>query len=709
MGLGVLVAIFLICTGAYDAFIQAGARQTPETISISELPKNVPNNRHLIVTGGSAVPSKAVEYYRTRHGVRITGSEIYFIPIQDSSLASSVSASPPVLVKMTNEQFQKIKAAGGFESSRIEGIRMTTWDLESKAKEYLVNSFGNAAVEKMVILDYQHDIVGLWRGLGQSLAGFVLLGGLLFASATIARPRSVADKPAIVKPEVMSPAPSPPQRIEGKRRSVVVAIVLVCGILFIGFGLGVVFNVYHGEKAHLAQTERAARTTGISTVLAPERNLGGSATPPEENVDIAQYIYSKHASSVVTIRTYDDWLCPSLQGSGVIIGQKPADLQTSGKFEYFILTNYHVLNRASLVEVELKWGEKETARVCYLDEPSDTAILRIESSVQSEVPKAAEIVDVGRQVVAIGTPEDLGWTISNGIVSAIRMIKGTEFVQFTAPVSHGSSGGAVFNAKGELIGITTFKNSDGENLNFALRFDLNVQSRLQQQFNQGECPYYIDDQFWCIGHFEQDISWMDHNERASSWKAHSTVIEEAKRNERGVFKNQALSDKLTAVRERSGSADKRPHHPLNVAQDKTSAAYASRFESFPDDYWGWCGAVSLETDEKEAYKLLAIGMQRWPHRAADPVMSDLSFSNKPEEAMRFLATVAKSIPTKSDISHFIAMRKTGECVGERFMTTVEQIADNIRIHADFIAEQNIQVRTRAADVEEMLRSKGWER
>ncbi|PZR75943.1 MAG: hypothetical protein DLM73_03970 [Chthoniobacterales bacterium] len=204
VGVGFLVGIYLICAGAYDAFIQASARRTPETISISELQKNLPNNRHLIITGGTAVVDKAVEYYQTRHGVRVPNSEIYFIPIQDSALPASVSAIPPVLVKMTKDQLDKAKRQSGFDTSGIEGVRMTHWDLESKAKDYLVASFGNSGVEKMIILDYQREVVGIWRGLGQLLGGFALLGGLLLAFAKLGQPRPVIQTPA--------PLPSAPSR-----------------------------------------------------------------------------------------------------------------------------------------------------------------------------------------------------------------------------------------------------------------------------------------------------------------------------------------------------------------------------------------------------------------------------------------------------------------------------------------------------------------
>ena len=204
IGFGFLAAIYLICAGAYDAFIQAGTRRMPVTISISDLQKNVPGNRHLIVTGGSAVLSKAVEYYRTRHGVREANSEIYFIPIQDSALPASASTIPPLLLKLSKEQADKIKSQGGFDGSRIEGVRMTHWDLESKAKDYLVTSFGNSGVERMIILDYERQVVGIWRGLGQLFGGFVLLGALAFASAKLDETQPVHKKPP--------PLPSSPTR-----------------------------------------------------------------------------------------------------------------------------------------------------------------------------------------------------------------------------------------------------------------------------------------------------------------------------------------------------------------------------------------------------------------------------------------------------------------------------------------------------------------
>ena len=65
--LAFLGGIGLICVGTYDAFIQVTARQNPETISISDLQKRLPWNRHLIVTGGTAMVPETVEYYKYKN------------------------------------------------------------------------------------------------------------------------------------------------------------------------------------------------------------------------------------------------------------------------------------------------------------------------------------------------------------------------------------------------------------------------------------------------------------------------------------------------------------------------------------------------------------------------------------------------------------------------------------------------------------------
>ncbi len=78
-------------------------------------------------------------------------------------------------------------------------------------------------------------------------------------------------------------------------------------------------------------------------------------------------------------------------------------------------------------------------------------------------------VKVGEHVYTIGSPKGLELTLAEGLVSSKRAIEGgSRFIQTSAPISPGSSGGGLFDAQGNLIGITTFMLRDSQNLNFAI-------------------------------------------------------------------------------------------------------------------------------------------------------------------------------------------------------------------------------------------------
>jgi serine protease Do len=74
----------------------------------------------------------------------------------------------------------------------------------------------------------------------------------------------------------------------------------------------------------------------------------------------------------------------------------------------------------------------------------------------------------GERVYSIGTPAGLELTMTDGLLSGKRLTSGQHFVQTSAPISPGSSGGGLFDEAGNLIGITTFRLKDSENLNLAI-------------------------------------------------------------------------------------------------------------------------------------------------------------------------------------------------------------------------------------------------
>lgn len=153
-------------------------------------------------------------------------------------------------------------------------------------------------------------------------------------------------------------------------------------------------------------------------------------------------------------------------GSGVIY-------DTTG----LVLTNYHViednLNDCYIMFQEdyesENYGNKIFARILKFDKDKDLALLKIEKSVDKPIRFGDfNKLKQGQKIISIGNPKGLVNTVSDGIISAIRNIDGLNLIQFTAPITFGNSGGALFNVYGELIGITSFGYGKEGNLNFAI-------------------------------------------------------------------------------------------------------------------------------------------------------------------------------------------------------------------------------------------------
>jgi len=95
---------------------------------------------------------------------------------------------------------------------------------------------------------------------------------------------------------------------------------------------------------------------------------------------------------------------------------------------------------------------------------------------------------VGERVYALGAPEGFDLTLSEGLISGLRRRGGTNVIQTTAPISHGSSGGGLFDLEGRLVGITTYYIEDGQSLNFAIAAEL-ASSLVQYPFTEQPKPF----------------------------------------------------------------------------------------------------------------------------------------------------------------------------------------------------------------------------
>lgn len=144
----------------------------------------------------------------------------------------------------------------------------------------------------------------------------------------------------------------------------------------------------------------------------------------------------------------------------------------------YILTNFHVVRKATVIKVKLADGREFDAGIIGSDEKIDVALIKID--VQTALPSAifgnSDALRVGDWVIAIGNPFGLAHTVTAGIVSAKDRMIGAgpydDFIQTDASINPGNSGGPLFNIKGEVIGINTAIVPAGQGIGFAIPINM---------------------------------------------------------------------------------------------------------------------------------------------------------------------------------------------------------------------------------------------
>jgi S1-C subfamily serine protease len=147
-----------------------------------------------------------------------------------------------------------------------------------------------------------------------------------------------------------------------------------------------------------------------------------------------------------------------------------------------VLTNFHVVENANRgIEVQLSNKHKYTAKVIGSDRVHDLALLQIDAPNLQPVTLAdSSGLSVGQKVYAIGNPFGLTGTMTRGIISSIRSIRGAEgapiedAIQTDAAINPGNSGGPLLNSRGEVIGINTMIASNGAEQSSGIGFAIPI-------------------------------------------------------------------------------------------------------------------------------------------------------------------------------------------------------------------------------------------
>ncbi|RDX38261.1 PDZ domain-containing protein [Kangiella sp. HD9-110m-PIT-SAG07] len=236
--------------------------------------------------------------------------------------------------------------------------------------------------------------------------------------------------------------------------------------LLIGLGIAALFIVFMPErfnhKASIKQSTTIPQKQSVE-VTEPQgfADMLESVTPAVVGIKARSQAFplnSEACSSRLQALPPETNACAFLNnGSGVFIDA-----------EGHLVTNAHVLDKASTIIVELESGQQLKAEMVGVDVDSDIALLKVDAEPSHYLPLPADDNSrVGDWVFAIGTPNmAFNQTVTQGIISSKFFSRVSHYIQTDAGLRPGNSGGALVNADGELIGITSLstKSEQGEKL-----------------------------------------------------------------------------------------------------------------------------------------------------------------------------------------------------------------------------------------------------
>lgn len=248
----------------------------------------------------------------------------------------------------------------------------------------------------------------------------------------------------------MAPNVSPPLPTMGRARRLSKSAVLLFGGLA---AAGLVCAFYLKLSKPVSAKPTVAPT--VASVAAKNSEPAPIKLSPGD-------IAAKYSDAVVVLESYNDQNQKSSQGSGFICSPDGT-----------ILTNYHVIRGASRMIARMH--DESTHDVDYIegfDPQHDVAAIKIDGDSLPSVHLGSSFsVETGNHVVALGAPLGLESTLSDGIISAVREAGTFRIFQTSAPISHGSSGGPIFDDYGRVIALAVATMETGENLNFAVPID----------------------------------------------------------------------------------------------------------------------------------------------------------------------------------------------------------------------------------------------
>lgn len=182
-------------------------------------------------------------------------------------------------------------------------------------------------------------------------------------------------------------------------------------------------------------------------------------------------IFEEATKATVTIYTFDEYGAPAGSGSGFFIDSKGTGI-----------TNYHVLQNSVKAIVKTSDGQEfEIDSVLISDKKKDIIKFTLKNPENKKFKYllfSKDELNQGDVVYNVSSPLGLDQTVAEGIISAMRTDSHGDIIQISAPISEGSSGSAILNARGEVIAVSSFVYQRGQNLNFGVKLDEDLLSSI---------------------------------------------------------------------------------------------------------------------------------------------------------------------------------------------------------------------------------------
>lgn len=361
-------------------------------------------------------------------------------------------------------------------------------------------------------------------------------------------------------------------------------------------------------------------------------------TPAVAGPRSAKEVFAAAEKSVVMLESFSALGTPLNQGSGVILGRSrstPGRIASHLSEGTDILTNFHVVRNANYVVITTSRGSSHLAGVVYFNEKQDLALLRAPFVGAGEDTRIASAAGIGERVFTISNPQGLGWSLSEGIVSRLPS-DDDALVQFTAPVSPGSSGGGVYNERSELVGIITAVLKESQNINFA-RYLSPIVGAIDELRRLPGWPFAsLGSGDWKSGFFIADGKPVADHDQYRMWSELSSGYLDAEKRIKDAF-IQAVG-KSADLEKRAGSRMAAELVALYSDQEDMIGMWRAQYPNDPDAALAYIGMLrsSDRTHEADGELIEALGNFPLHVDVTIAALESLIHSASPESAKQLL-------------------------------------------------------------------------